>query len=171
MANRREVTNLIINTLLQKKYLNLKDEGLLNEDELYFVVDDNEKTEYGDLFGEITNQKDLDNALYASRIFNDKQESNDPRGYAILELLYDNGVDETFNDNLLGITFPYKHALEGSKIVDIAYVEQVNNLYSQAQEGNFFIIDKVNKTFRMPLPNIYSLIEKNSTVTLRKWED
>lgn len=82
----KEVANLKINTLKKKKYESLLEAGLINEDELYMVVDNNAKTEYGDLYGDIENQKDLDNSLYASRLHL-KDMSNDVRGYAVVEAL------------------------------------------------------------------------------------
>ena len=88
MPTNKEVANLKINTLKKKKYEDLFKKSELNEDELYFVVDNNEKTEYGDLYGNIENQKDLDNALYASRLHL-KDMSNDERSYKIVYNLND----------------------------------------------------------------------------------
>lgn len=358
----KEVANLKINTLKKKKYESLLEAGLINEDELYMVVDNNAKTEYGDLYGDIENQKDLDNALYASRLHL-KDMSNDVRGYAVVEALntrpiefnkskftkvgypiidkegiasgfthYDyikpievprcrifeiklkvttsielyeggqvlltiddqqkssenmhlfvsmpmNGKNIYFKHNspdinvftsyeelqpnttyfikiigdgeninvymnqegfidempLLGstlitsdmngiltlgsapygskgdwrgsidlkefevyangeliftgwddfkredtytlpseqvITIPYTLSKDGARIVDVAYKHLVDQLYAETGKGNYIIIDETNKTFRLPTPDIYSLLEqKAAVITFRKWEE
>ena len=175
MPTNKEVANLKINTLKKKKYETLLNEGQLNEDELYFVVDNNEKTEYGDLYGNIENQKDLDNALYASRI-QVKEMCNDPRVYSLLEQaklnMYE-AREETYtlpNEEI--ITIPYMVTRSGMKIVEMQHKELVDLLYEQTGKGNYVILDEEKKEFRLPLPDIYSLLEqKAAVITFRKWEE
>ena len=69
------------------------------------------------------------------------------------------------------ITIPYIPSVDGVKIVDVAYKPLVDQLYTETGMGNYIIIDETNKTFRLPLPDIYSQIEKKTSFTLRKWED
>ena len=76
----------LINFLKKARYERHIEEGTLEENQFYAVTDGNEKTEYGDLFGNIENQTDLYNALYASRLFK-MEMCNDPRGYAIVKAL------------------------------------------------------------------------------------
>lgn len=356
MPTNKEVANLKINTLKKKKYEDLFKRSELNEDELYFVVDNNEKTEYGDLYGNIENQKDLDNALYASRLHL-KDMSNDVRGYEAVHRLYDrrefelskftvvgnptiteDGIASGFSGNnflslspihinniqrldiecsfLVGdnistqqfpfgstayaqlsvqirggilmantgtdnnwhgdihiienlqpntlvylkchfttngrsfeystdgvnytsitgdtftfigdtyaftpriglgrsgtahflgsidlkqfsitvdgkevfngikdftqydtytlpseqvITIPYILSKDGARIVDVVYKPLVDQLYAETGKGNYIIIDETNKTFRLPTPDIYSLLEqKAAVITFRKWEE
>ena len=171
----KEVANLKINTLKKKKYESLLEAGLINEDELYMVVDNNAKTEYGDLYGDIENQKDLDNALYASRLHL-KDMCNDVRGYAVVEQLYLSKVEELEDTYTLPseqiITIPYTLSKDGARIVDVAYKHLVDQLYAETGKGNYIIIDETNKTFRLPTPDIYSLLEqKAAVITFRKWEE
>ena len=356
MANRIDLSNILINFLKKARYERHIEEGTLEENQFYAVTDGNEKTEYGDLFGNIENQADLYNALYASRLFK-MEMCNDARGYDIVHKLYDrrefdlskftvvgnpviskdgiasgfsnknyvtskynledektytfivegvggtprtdrgsyvfvayynkggfdnlrlitgvnngivrfalgnipdvttkfailNGVKYkielktdfktfvTFTDLLTGytltktgylitnqfygdniitygtakrvspltngsidfkyfsiivdgeevfngikdltqydtytlpssevITIPYIPSVDGVKIVDVAYKPLVDQLYTETGMGNYIIIDETNKTFRLPLPDIYSQIENKTSFTLRKWED
>lgn len=347
MSNRTDLSNIFINFLKKKRYERLIAEGQLQDNQFYAVTDGNEKTEYGDLFGNIENQTDLYNALYASRLFK-MEMCNDARGYDIVHKLYDrrefdlskfnvvgnpvisedgvvsgfsgkntvkvlialaspftlnyrfnsgnsnkvttakwalnfvgeqctiycnansNTVTIEYDDNdgkhrysafgqltpntdyewlftingsktsmvvknlSLGteytyalplfkedfsatgitlrnfysgsidlkqfsitvdgeevfngikdfkrydtytlpssevITIPYIPSVDGVKIVDVAYKPLVDQLYTETGMGNYIIIDETNKTFRLPLPDIYSQIEKKTSFTLRKWED
>ena len=88
MANRIDLSNILINFLKKARYERHIKEGTLEENQFYAVTDGNEKTEYGDLFGNIENQADLYNALYASRLFK-MEMCNDARGYNIVHKLYD----------------------------------------------------------------------------------
>lgn len=356
MANRIDLSNILINFLKKARYERHIEEGTLEENQFYAVTDGNEKTEYGDLFGNIENQADLYNALYASRLFK-MEMCNDVRGYDIVHKLYDrrefdlskftvvgnptiseDGIVSGFSNNnylkildnfnpqgkwdimlrvkeptnssdsyylgnldmtnkrnivigkdswgrfklwlssngtswdivsgmvipgtfneyvflkvgfdetkyyieksldgenwtnrseslsstkiypsslLLGIAFgsgyytrgsidlkyfsitvdgtevfnglkdfkrydtytlpssevitiPYIPSVDGVKIVDVAYKPLVDQLYAETGMGNYIIIDETNKTFRLPLPDIYSQIENKTSFTLRKWED
>ena len=350
MANRIDLSNILINFLKKARYERHIEEGTLEENQFYAVTDGNEKTEYGDLFGNIENQADLYNALYASRLFK-MEMCNDVRGYDIVHRLYDRrefdlskftvvgnpviskdgiasgfsgsnyltvpfditksfelkyrfkhtssanqntatflslsvwqnaiistpsihslwltttnpnftytyaeygcniqGVEadtwhngylkwdgETYTFGVEGktpqtissiyppkininkllylggyrrltegeldlkdfsitvdgtevfnglkdltqydtytlpssevITIPYIPSVDGVKIVDVAYKPLVDQLYTETGMGNYIIIDETNKTFRLPLPDIYSQIEKKTSFTLRKWED
>lgn len=357
MANRIDLSNILINFLKKARYERHIEEGTLEENQFYAVTDGNEKTEYGDLFGNIENQADLFNALYASRLFK-MEMCNDARGYDIVHKLYDRrefdpskftvvgsptitsdgvasgfsgsnyikvpykplgqnfkiftpkfnssdvsqtqkivrysdgnirieiyqnkirlyrysaknvydlpkgkttlqsntdyyyyveqttdginyffkgyistdgiswnlDVDKTYSNPmydyansapiqisgvdrlipLLGsidlkqfsitidgtevfnglkdltqydtytlpssevITIPYILSVDGVKIVDVAYKPLVDQLYAETGMGNYIIIDETNKTFRLPLPDIYSQIENKTSFTLRKWED
>ena len=361
MANRIDLSNILINFLKKARYERHIEEGTLEENQFYAVTDGNEKTEYGDLFGNIENQADLYNALYASRLFK-MEMCNDVRGYDVVHKLYDrrefdlskftvvgnptitdDGIASGFsgsnyikipyewaknvtnfkitgkfkvensvqgNNSILGyvtsgytmglsfnsttinwfaiktssdtsedvnlyqrysitpnidysyelqlnnnlytfrlfddtgsavvniskstnapfsitsnylrlgvsgnyypsnfmagsidlkyfsitvdgeevfngikdltqydtytlpssevITIPYILSVDGVKIVDVAYKPLVDQLYTETGMGNYIIIDETNKTFRLPLPDIYSQIENKTSFTLRKWED
>jgi len=86
MATRIDIPNILINFLKKARYERLVREQEVDPNQLYATTDGNEKTEYGDLFGNIENQTDLYNALYSSRIFT-KAMCDDPRGYAIVKAL------------------------------------------------------------------------------------
>jgi len=317
MADRIDLSNILINFLKKARYERLIAEDELEDNQFYATTDGSEKTEYGDLFGDIENQTDLFNALYASRLFK-MDMCNDPRGYAIVKALkesvltyelasyvsvvgeindyvnyngtednhvlltfsgnpltvglsintplvtgptplsyvfvcgsptmvysnYNGGYSDLPNNltqlayiplngewrqvplikasvnveneqlaikikllasmdltqtkfNLLGttnnnamiplitpsyrggqdtyslynITIPYVESRDGVKIVDVAYKDQVDELYTQTGQGNYIIIDEANEEFRLPLPDIYSQLENKSSFILRKWED
>ena len=72
---------------------------------------------------------------------------------------------------LYNIEIPYYQSKDGVKIVDVAYKPLVDQLYTETGMGNYIIIDETNKTFRLPLQDIYSQLEEKTAITLRKWED
>jgi len=86
MADRIDLSNIFINFLKKARYQRHIDEGTLVENQFYATTDGNEQCEYGDLFGNIEDQKDLYNALCSARLFK-KDMCNDPRGYAIVKAL------------------------------------------------------------------------------------
>ena len=70
------------------------------------------------------------------------------------------------------ITIPYTLSKDGARIVDVAHKHLVDQLYAETGKGNYIIIDETNKTFRLPTPDIYSLLEqKAAVITFRKWEE
>lgn len=91
MADRLDIANIFVNFLKKARYERLIAEDELEEDQFYATTDGNEKTEYGDLFGNIEDQADLFNALYSSRIFI-KAMCDDPRGYAIVKALKESAL-------------------------------------------------------------------------------
>jgi len=69
------------------------------------------------------------------------------------------------------ITIPYYATKSGVKIVDVQYKNLVDQLYEISGTGNYIILDETNEEFRLPIPDIYSQIERKSSFILRKWED
>ena len=170
MANRIDLSNILINFLKKARYERHIEEETLEEDQFYAVTDGSEKTEYGDLFGNIEDQADLFNALYASRLLK-MEMCNDPRVYALLLAMKNNAEEGTDEYVEYDLVIPYYQTKDGVKIVDAQYKWLVDDLYELSGEGNYIIIDEVNQKFRLPLPDIYSQIEKKTSFTLRKWED
>ena len=72
---------------------------------------------------------------------------------------------EVFNGNKTGldvindIEIPYTLSKTGSKIVDVAYRDRVEDCYNQYGAGNYYLFSSAKEQFALPMPDIYGLIE------------
>ena len=62
------------------------------------------------------------------------------------------------------LKIPYTLSKTGSKIVDVAYRDRVQDLYEQTGEALFYTIDEENQDFTLPASDIYGMIEKNREI-------
>ena len=62
------------------------------------------------------------------------------------------------------LKIPYTEASSGSKIVDVAYRDRVQDLYEQTGEALFYTLDEQNKNFTLPSGDIYGMITKNREI-------
>ena len=60
------------------------------------------------------------------------------------------------------LKIPYTEASSGSKIVDVAYRDRVQDLYEQTGEALFYTIDEQNQNFTLPMGDIYGMIERKN---------
>ena len=59
------------------------------------------------------------------------------------------------------LKIPYTESKTGSKIVDVAYRDRVQDLYEQTGEALFYTLDEENQDFTLPAGDIYGMIEKS----------
>lgn len=52
------------------------------------------------------------------------------------------------------LKIPYTYSKDGTKVVDIGYIERVEDCYNQFGTGNYFILDEYNNMFQMPLDTV-----------------
>ncbi len=77
-----------------------------------------------------------------------------------------------FNGNITGtdtineIQIPYTLSKTGSKIVDVAYRDRVQSLYSQTGEALYYTIDEPNQNFTLPMGEVYGMITQKANVDL-----
>ena len=69
--------------------------------------------------------------------------------------------NKTGTDTINDIEIPYTLSKTGSKIVDVAYRDRVQDLYEQTGEALFYTIDEENQDFTLPAGDIYGMIEKS----------
>lgn len=96
-------------------------------------------------------------------------------GYSTLTMNEPNSIDlksfaiwvdgvPVFNGNITGtdtineIQIPYTLSKTGSKIVDVAYRDRVQDLYSQTGEALYYTIDEKNQNFTLPMGEVYGII-------------
>ena len=72
--------------------------------------------------------------------------------------------NKTGTDTINGIEIPYTLSNTGSKIVDVAYRDRVQDLYSQTGEALYYTIDEKNQNFTLPMGEIYGMISKNEEI-------
>lgn len=74
------------------------------------------------------------------------------------------GIDTvTINDEPVEI--PYTLSKTGSKIVDVAYRDRVEDLYAQEGYAPYYTIDEENQNFTLPMGEIYGMIERKVNLT------
>lgn len=77
-----------------------------------------------------------------------------------------------FNGNITGtdtieeIEIPYTLAKSGAKIVDVAYRDRVQDLYTQTGEALYYTIDEQNQNFTLPMGEVYGMITQKANVDL-----
>lgn len=64
------------------------------------------------------------------------------------------------------LKIPYTLSKTGSKIVDVAYRNRVQDLYEQTGEALFYTLDEENQDFTLPASDIYGMIENRANVNL-----
>lgn len=79
---------------------------------------------------------------------------------------------EAFNGNKTGIDIitinnetveiPYTLSKTGSKIVDVAYRDKIQELYTQDGTASYYTLDETNQDFTLPMGEIYGMIERKS---------
>lgn len=62
------------------------------------------------------------------------------------------------------LKIPYTESKTGSKIVDVAYRDRVQDLYEQTGEALFYTLDEENQNFTLPMSDIYGMITKNREI-------
>lgn len=64
------------------------------------------------------------------------------------------------------VSIPYTLSSNGSKFVDVAYREDVEDLYEQEGEALYYTIDTVNKNFTIPACDLYGAIQKQKDTSV-----
>ena len=64
------------------------------------------------------------------------------------------------------LKIPYTLSKTGSKIVDVAYRDRVQDLYSQNGEALYYTIDEQNQNFTLPMGEVYGMITQKANVDL-----
>lgn len=141
MSNRTDLSNIFINFLKKKRYERLIAEGQLQDNQFYAVTDGNEKCEYGELYGNIEDQIDLYNALYASRLFK-MEMCNDPRGYDIVHKLYDRREFDLSKFTVVGNPVISKDGI-ASGFTDSDYIDFSKNFLFRPGTNTWEIITKI----------------------------
>ena len=72
--------------------------------------------------------------------------------------------NKTGTDTINDIEIPYTLSKTGSKIVDVAYRDRVQDLYEQTGEALFYTLDEENQNFTLPMSDIYGMITKNREI-------
>ena len=104
-----------------------------------------------------------------STLFMNEPNSIDLKSFAI----WVDGVP-VFNGNITGtdtineIQIPYTLSKTGSKIVDVAYRDRVQDLYQQTGEALYYTIDEPNQNFTLPMGEVYGMISNISEDSLNK---
>ena len=57
------------------------------------------------------------------------------------------------------LKIPYTQSKTGSKIVDVAYRDRVQDVYEQYGTALYYTIDKTNQNFSLPMGEIYGMLE------------
>ena len=57
------------------------------------------------------------------------------------------------------LKIPYTQSKTGSKIVDVAYRDRVEDCYNQYGAGNYYLFSSATEQFALPMPDLYGLIE------------
>ena len=102
-----------------------------------------------------------------STLFMNEPNSIDLKSFAI----WVDGVP-VFNGNITGtdtineIQIPYTLSKTGSKIVDVAYRDRVQDLYQQTGEALYYTIDEPNQNFTLPMGEVYGMITQKANVDL-----
>lgn len=61
------------------------------------------------------------------------------------------------------VTIAYNVSNTGSKIAGTEYKTAIETLYEKTGTGNYYILDEANKTYVMPMPDIYGMLVKMQT--------
>lgn len=65
---------------------------------------------------------------------------------------------DTYTINEEETQIPYTLSKTGSKIVDVAYRDRVQDLYTQTGESLYYTIDEKNQNFTLPMGEVYGMI-------------
>ena len=83
-----------------------------------------------------------------------------------IEYLDLNSVELENNGNLIYqpcLKIPYTESKTGSKIVDAAYRDRVQDMYEQYGYAPYYTIDEENENFTLPMGEIYGMIERKKS--------
>lgn len=83
----------------------------------------------------------------------------------VLEPAYSSNLEKS-----LTLTYPdgstknirYYDCVTGAKVADVAYKPIIDNYFNITGKGNIYLLDEQNKTFELPKPDLYGLIESLS---------
>ena len=78
-----------------------------------------------------------------------------------------NSVQILNNGNLIYqpcLKIPYTLSKTGSKIVDVAYRDRVQDMYKQYGYAPYYTIDEENENFTLPMGEIYGMIERKTEI-------
>ena len=94
----------------------------------------------------------------------------------VLEPVYTSNIEKNLVLNYPdGTTKTIKcyDCLTGAKVADVAYKPTIDDYYNITGKGNIYILDEQNKTFELPKPDLYGLIESlsNRIATLEALHD
>lgn len=67
------------------------------------------------------------------------------------------------------LKIPYTESKTGSKIVDVAYRDRVQDVYEQSGTAMYYTIDEENKNFTLPMGEIYGMIEQKTDKSTLDW--
>ena len=70
---------------------------------------------------------------------------------------------DTYTINEEETQIPYTLSKTGSKIVDVAYRDRVQDMYEQYGYAPYYTIDEENENFTLPMGEIYGMIAQNKT--------
>ena len=56
----------------------------------------------------------------------------------------------------------YYDCITGAKVADVAYKPIIDDYFNITGKGNIYLLDEQNKTFELPKPDLYGLIESLS---------
>jgi len=73
--------------------------------------------------------------------------------------------------NNSNITIPYIVSKTGSKIADVAYRTNIQNLYEQEGLAEYFTLDETNQNFTLPMGEIYGMISRSNFTPTEKYID
>ena len=83
----------------------------------------------------------------------------------VLEPAYSSNLEKS-----LTLTYPdgttknikYYDCITGAKVADVAYKPIIDDYFNITGKGNIYLLDEQNKTFELPKPDLYGLIESLS---------
>ena len=70
--------------------------------------------------------------------------------------------NKTGTDTINDIEIPYTLSKSGSKIVDVAYRDRVQDMYEQFGTAMYYTLDEENQNFTLPMGDIYGMIERKN---------
>ena len=76
-----------------------------------------------------------------------------------------NSIAYESNGNLIYqpcLKIPYTQSKTGSKIVDVAYRDRVQDMYEQFGYAPYYTLDEENQNFTLPMGEIYGMIERDA---------
>lgn len=73
--------------------------------------------------------------------------------------------NKTGTDTVDEIQIPYVLSKTGSKIVDAAYRDRVQDVYDQYGISQYYTLDEENQNFTLPMGEIYGMIEQKANTT------
>lgn len=66
------------------------------------------------------------------------------------------------------VSIPYTLSSTGSKIVDVAYIDDIEDVYDEYGKALYYTIDEMNKKAALPLGEVYGMIT-TSLPTIKYW--